>query len=112
MIVSSKRHLHQLCDLSDEELTDFIMFLAKMRKAMKEVLGIDQVKIVQSESSHHHFHFWIFPITDEFKEKFGTGIASVRPALDYSKDKMNTKENLEKVESDVENLRAYDTANK
>lgn len=107
IIVCAKRHVHHLFDLSDEELGDFIRFLAKVRKLMRDVLKIEQVKIVQSESSRHHFHFWLFPITPMSKEMFGTGISSVRPALDYSKEKLNTPENIKKVEENIDKLKSH-----
>ncbi len=107
VILASKRHLQSVDEFTDEERKDFIDFLCRIRKGMREVLGIQIVYLIQEEDTSHHFHIWIFPRYDWMLEKFGKKIQSVRPIMEYARESLKTPENLKKVNEAMERLKAF-----
>jgi diadenosine tetraphosphate (Ap4A) HIT family hydrolase len=99
MILSSKKHLKGIGDFNEEERKEYIDFLFKIRKIMSKVLNIDYVYFIQEEDSiegSSHFHVWLFPRFD-WMSKFGNGIESVRPIMEYARKSMKNEKNLEDV---------------
>ncbi len=72
---------------------------------MKDVLGISVVYLFENEDTPHYFHLWVFP-RHKWMEKFGKKIESVRPIMNYAKEKMCTEKNFEDVRKAVEKMRA------
>ena len=106
IIVVSKRHVTSIDEFTEEEQIDFIKFWVKVRKAMRQALGLDNVYFVQEEDTEHHFHVWLFPRYDWMtEEKFGRKINSVRPIMEYARKNMKTPENLKAVDEATEELR-------
>ena len=106
MIIATKRHLSSVDEFTDEEATEFTRILQATRKLQREVLGVESVYIHQEEDSSDHFHVWMLPRYDWMEEKFGRKIESVRPIMDYSKNELKTAENLAKLDSSTERLKA------
>ena len=107
VILVSKRHLQSVDEFTHEEREDFIEFLCRLRKAVRQTLNIQVVYLIQEEDTSHHFHVWMFPCYDWMAEKFGRKIQSVRPIMEYARENLKTKENLEKVNEVVEKLKLY-----
>lgn len=77
---------------------------------MIEVLNISQIDIISVElpdRKDEHFHIWLYPVTKEATEKFGTGIKAVKPMMNYAKENLKTQGNIKIVEEYAEKLRAY-----
>ena len=70
VIVVSKRHIKSIDEFSEEESADFMSFMIKIRKALRNVLDIEFVYLIQEEDTEHHFHVWIFPVTQETPDPF------------------------------------------
>ncbi|MDR7240594.1 HIT family protein [Neobacillus drentensis] len=96
IIVASKRHIKCLDELTEAEKADYISILSKIRKAQREVLGIEYVYYFYNEDTTHHFHTWMVP-RYEWMNKFGRSVESVRPVLLYARNEMNTEENIQEV---------------
>ena len=96
IIVASKRHIKCLDELTEVEKVDYISILSKIRKAQREVLGIEYVYYFYNEDTTHHFHTWMVP-RYEWMDKFGRSVESVRPVLLYARNEMNTGENIQEV---------------
>lgn len=105
-IIAPKREMESFDDLSDKEAKDFILLLKKLRKAMREVLDIEDVYIFQNEDTEHNFHVWVFP-RHGWMEKFGRGIESVRLIMNYAKENMATEENKEEVREAAKKVRDF-----
>jgi len=105
IILSSLRHLQSVDQFTDEEKADFMDALTKIRKAMREVLDIQVVYMVQEEDTSAHFHVWLFPRYDWMLEKFGRKIQSVRPIMEHAREKMKTEENLDTLTVAVKKLK-------
>src|SRR5690606_13844376 len=61
VILASKRHITSFDELTPEEKLDYIEILTKIRKAQREVLGIEYVYYFYNEDTTHHFHTWMVP---------------------------------------------------
>jgi len=107
VIVVSKRHIESIDEFTEEEKTDFINFMIKVRKAIRTVLNIEYVYLIQEEDTRHHFHFWLFPVTDDFLQKFGRGVKNVRPYMEYARANLKTDQNLKVIQESADKMREY-----
>ncbi|MEH7072960.1 HIT family protein [Neobacillus drentensis] len=96
IILASKRHIKCLDELTEEERSEYINILTKIRIAQREVLGIEHVYYFYNEDTTHHFHTWMVP-RYEWMNDFGRSVESVRPVLLHARNKMNHEENLKEV---------------
>jgi len=94
-------------EFTKEERADFIEFLYRLRKTMREALDIQVVYLIQEEDTSHHFHVWIFPRYDWMAEKFGRKIQSVRPIMEYARENMKTLDNLKNIDEAVKKIKKY-----
>ncbi|MGG1631811.1 HIT family protein [Rossellomorea sp. NRS-1567] len=103
IILASKRHITCFDELSEAEKLDYIHVLTTIRKAQREILGIEYVYYFYNEDTTHHFHTWMVPRYDWMYD-FGRSVESVRPVLLHARNKMNNEENLEKVMEAIHSL--------
>ncbi|PFP33158.1 diadenosine tetraphosphate hydrolase [Priestia megaterium] len=96
VILASKRHVKGFDELTEEEKVDYIDVLTRIRKAQREVLGIEYVYYFYNEDTSHHFHTWMVP-RYEWMYKFGRSVESVRPTLLHARNEMNDEENVKDV---------------
>ncbi|MDD5551748.1 MAG: hypothetical protein PHI88_01105 [Candidatus Pacebacteria bacterium] len=107
VILASRRHFKSVDELTNEEREDFIYFLCKLRKAMREALGIEVVYLVQEEDTSSHFHVWLFPRYNWMEEKFGRKIESVKPIMEYARENLKTEGNIKKIEDAIGEMKKY-----
>ncbi|MGM0840359.1 MAG: HIT family protein [Bacillota bacterium] len=103
IILASKRHITCFDELSEAEKLDYIHVLTRIRKAQREILGIEYVYYFYNEDTTHHFHTWMVPRYDWMYE-FGRSVESVRPVLLHAREKMNDEGNLKKVMEAIQAL--------
>lgn len=104
IILASKRHIKCFDELTEDEQMEYIQVLSRIRKAQRDVLGIEYVYYFYNEDTTHHFHTWMVPRYDWMYE-FGRSVESVRPVLMHARSNMNGGENLEEVMEAIEALR-------
>ena len=100
VILASKRHITSFDELTGEEKLDYINILTKIRKAQRDVLGIEYVYYFYNEDTTHHFHTWMVPRYTWMYE-FGRSIESVRPVLIHARENMNTDDNIQEVKEAI-----------
>ena len=103
IILASKRHIKCFDELTEEEKVDYINVLSKIRKAQRDVLGIEYVYYFYNEDTTHHFHTWMVP-RYEWMYEFGRSVESVRPVLLHARNEMNSKQNIQEVMSAIDIL--------
>ena len=103
MIISSKRHVRSMDDFTPAERTDFIEFCCRMRRQMREILGVDEITMVQEENSAH-FHLWLFPWYSWMKP-FGNDVASLRPIMRYAREHLTTQSHSDAVHGAAQKLK-------
>jgi diadenosine tetraphosphate (Ap4A) HIT family hydrolase len=104
VILASKRHIKCLDELTEVERLDYINIMTSIRKAQREVLGIEYVYYFYNEDTTHHFHTWMVPRYDWMNE-YGRSVESVRPVLLHARNHRNTVENKQKVMKAIECLK-------
>lgn len=72
LIISSLQHLRSIQDMTPEMLNDFVLLMARVRRA-QTASGFQDVIFLQNEDSADHFHFWSFPV-HEWMREYGRGI--------------------------------------
>ncbi len=105
-IIASIRKIRSIEEFTKEEAEEFIRLIAKVRKGMREVLGINDVYLFQNEDTKHYFHLWMFP-RYKWMEKFGRKIESVRPIINYSKENMTNDKVVSQVKKAVKQMKEY-----
>ncbi|MRG87171.1 HIT family protein [Salinibacillus xinjiangensis] len=103
IILASKRHIYGFDELTAVEQLDYVKALTRIRKAQREVLGIEHVYYFYNEDTTHHFHTWMVP-RYEWMYEFGRSVESVRPSLLYAREKMNYKENIQEIKTAIQSL--------
>lgn len=103
IILASKRHIKCFDELTEAEKLDYINLLTKIRKAQREVLGIENVYYFYNEDTTHHFHTWMVP-RYEWMYQFGRSVESVRPVLLHARNNMNSGENIKEVMNAIDAL--------
>jgi diadenosine tetraphosphate (Ap4A) HIT family hydrolase len=74
VIVTTKRHLRNLDELSPGEIEELLPILVKIRAAQRSLLGIETVYYYfYNEDTTHHFHVWMVPRHGWMKQ-FGRSI--------------------------------------
>ncbi|WP_404334185.1 HIT family protein [Planococcus rifietoensis] len=103
IILASKRHFKSMDELTEEERVDYITVLSEIRKAQRNVLGIESVYYFYNEDTTHHFHTWMVP-RYEWMYEFGRSVESVRPVLLHARNEMNDEANLKSVRQAISAL--------
>lgn len=103
IILASKRHLKCLDELTEAERLDYITILSKIRKAQRDVLGIESVYYFYNEDTTHHFHTWMVP-RYEWMYEFGRSVESVRPVLLHARNEMNDEASVQRVRQAISAL--------
>lgn len=103
VILASKRHLKTLDELTESERLDYITTLSKIRKAQRDVLGIESVYYFYNEDTTHHFHTWMVP-RYEWMYEFGRSVESVRPVLLHARNEMNDEASVQRVRQAISAL--------
>lgn len=109
LIIASKRHIHSVLEFNEDEESEFLEVFKKSRKAMKDVLEIDEVTIIQEEggaTSTSHFHVWLFPWHNWMRDH-GSKLQDIRLLMKQAKERFSDEESLEKLKSDGMKLREY-----
>ncbi len=60
LIITSKRHISSLCELTDRERYELIDLISDVIRLIKMVGLADKVTVMQEERSNH-LHVWLFP---------------------------------------------------
>ncbi len=106
-IIASTKGRVSLDEFSAEEADEFFHLVRKLRKGMKDVLGITTVCFWQDEGTHHHlFHVWVFP-RYPWMEKFGQKIESIRPIINHAKEHMVNEKVFKEVKDMVTKMNDY-----
>lgn len=106
-IVASRKGRVSLAEFNEEEASEFLNIIIKLRKGLRDVLGIKTVCFFQDEgTSHNLFHLWIFP-RYAWMDKFGKKVESIRPIVTYAKENMINEEVFEEVKDKIKKMKAY-----
>ena len=105
-IIAPKRKLRTIDEFTNEEAVEYINLVRDVRRGMNEILNINDVYFFQNEDTRHNFHLWVFPRHD-WMEEFGRKIESVKPIMNYAKEKMLDEGSFEMVRLYVEKMKIF-----
>ena len=106
VVIVSKRHIISIDELTDSEIKELAKFMKIVRVALRKILGISAVTLVQEENSTtSHLHFWFFPWYDWMKEKWNGELSDIKDIMKYAKQNFSRKESLEKIRQSAIRLR-------
>jgi diadenosine tetraphosphate (Ap4A) HIT family hydrolase len=106
-ILASKRKIHSIGEFTDEEATEFVSMLVKVRKAMKKVLGIQYIALLQREDNlEYNFHLCLFPKYEWIIKKFGSS-ANPTEIWEYARENMAHEKTIAEVKLAAKKVRAY-----
>ncbi|OGU67957.1 MAG: hypothetical protein A2499_14000 [Stygiobacter sp. RIFOXYC12_FULL_38_8] len=105
-ILVPNRKIRTIDELTEEEASEYIFLVRKLRKGMKDILNIQDVYFFQNEDTKHNYHLWIFP-RHSWMEPFGKEIKSVKPIMDYSIKEMMKENVLAEVRSCVQKMKLF-----
>jgi len=104
LIITSKRHLKSITELSKPEALEFFSLCHEARIALSTFDDVLECSLIQEERSGH-FHFWILPRFSWTNELFESSLSAVRPILKYAKENMKTSQNISEIEDCVRRLK-------
>ena len=104
VIIASKRHFYCMDELTQEEQSEYITLIHKVRSEQRTRLGIEKVYYFYNEDTTHHFHLWMVP-RYEWMNQFGHSVESLRPVLLHARHQMNNEENNRQVIEGISKLK-------
>jgi diadenosine tetraphosphate (Ap4A) HIT family hydrolase len=105
VVVAARRHVRCLDELAEEEAVEYITLLRAIRRAQRQVLGVEQVYYFLNEDTPHHLHGWMVP-RYPWMQAFGSSVESLRPALMHAQRTFATEQGEAAVVEAVARLRA------
>jgi diadenosine tetraphosphate (Ap4A) HIT family hydrolase len=107
LVIASLRHIRSLADMQTSEYEDFSELLRVTHHAIKKATGIENLTIVQEESSRH-FHLWFFPWTQPVIEKYGEpSLAKIREIMADHKNQTIGEVEWRELEGSIEKIMQY-----
>ncbi len=104
VILASKRHVKSIDEFTEEEQIEYIKTLTKIRRAQRDVLGIETIYYFYNEDTTHHFHTWMVPRYEWMKD-FGHSVESLRPVLLHARNELNDKHHVALVMKSIDQLK-------
>ncbi|WP_020616486.1 HIT family protein [Paenibacillus daejeonensis] len=104
VIIASKRHFYCMDELTQEEQSEYIALIHKVRSEQRTRLDIEKVYYFYNEDTTHHFHLWMVP-RYEWMNQFGYSVESLRPVLLHARNRMNNEENNRQVIEGISKLK-------
>ena len=107
LVIASLRHIQSISDMQKSEYEDFSNLLRVTHYAIKKATGIENLTIVQEESSRH-FHLWFFPWTQYVVEKYGKpSLAKIREIMADYKNQTIGEVKWKELEESIEMIKQY-----
>ncbi len=104
LIVSAKRHLQSLTQMSPAEAQELFGLVYRARLALEKVIPGVVVTLIQEERSGH-FHLWLLPRAAWMDEMFDPSLTSIRPLMAYAKTHRKTEADIRVILETVEAVR-------
>ncbi len=97
LILSPKRCVETLSDLTNEEREKMFFLLEKTMKILRNSHICERFDIIFEEKENRHLHIWILPREKWMTELVGSVIDHIGQIFSYAKDNLRTPQNFEKI---------------
>lgn len=96
-VVSPKRHIEKLCELSDEERNEMFYIVDKTVKILRDNNICDRFDYVFEEKENRHLHVWIMPRHEWMNEIVDDIIDDIGVIFKYAKSNFRNDDNYEEI---------------
>jgi diadenosine tetraphosphate (Ap4A) HIT family hydrolase len=106
LIIASKAHIKSISELSFEESRELFDLVYNARIALKNIVDIKEVNMIQEERSKH-FHLWLLPRYNWMDEKFPYSLSAIREIMTFSKNNCKTDHHIKEILETVELIKNH-----
>ena len=96
-IVSPKRHVEKLCELTDDERNEMLYIVDMTMKILRANKICDRFDYVFEEKENRHLHVWIMPRHKWMNEVADDIIDDIRSVFKFAKENFRSAENYEEI---------------
>ncbi len=97
LIVSPKRHIEKLSELTDDERNEMFDIVNKTIKILRDNNICERFEIIFEEKENRHLHVWIMPRHKWMTELVNDIIENIGTILEYAKTNFRREEVYEKI---------------
>mgnify|MGYP003571525241 CR=1 FL=1 len=98
LIVSPKKHIKKLSELTDNERNEMFCIVNQTINILREHNICDKFEIIFEEKENRHLHVWIMPRYEWMINLFGSIIENIGPVLEYAKTNFRNEKVYEKID--------------
>ena len=106
-IVSPKRHIEKLEELSNDERNEMFDIVNETIKVLRENDICDRFDFIFEEKENRHFHIWIMPRHKWMKELNSSIIDNIGIIFDYAKSHFRNKNTYEEINETTNILKEH-----
>ncbi len=97
LIVSPKKHIEKLSELTDDERNEMFDIVNKTIKILRENDVCDRFEIIFEEKENRHLHVWIMPRHEWMCDLVDDIIGNIGTILEYAKNNFRSKDVYENI---------------
>jgi len=101
-IVSPKRHIEKLSELTTDERNEMFSIVDKTVKILRDNNICDRFDYTFEEKENRHLHVWILPRYNWMNEIVDDIIGNIRIIFNYAKENFRNDENYKKIKEITE----------
>ncbi len=98
-IVSIKRHVERITELTEDERNELFNIAVKTIDILKSNSVCDEFDIILEDKNDNHLHLWILPIYDWMSNLAGKDMNNIGTVIEYAKDNFSNEEVYKKINS-------------
>ena len=102
LVVSPKRHIEKLCELTEEERNEMFFIVDKAVKILRKNGICDRFDYIFEEKENRHLHVWIMPRYSWMEEIVDDIIDSIGVISEYAKTNFRNLENYAAIKNITE----------
>ena len=101
-IVSLKRHVERISDLTEDERNELFNIAVKTIGILKTNNVCDEFDIFLEDKNDNHLHLWVLPIYDWMSNLAGKDMNNLGTVIDYAKENFSNEETYERIKNITE----------
>lgn len=104
-VVTPKRHVESLAELSDAERNAMFTLVNEAIKVLKKHNVCEFYNVIFEEKPNRHLHIWLMPRHEWLKAMFGNPTKHISEIFDYAKSNLRNYENFKKIQETTDILK-------
>jgi diadenosine tetraphosphate (Ap4A) HIT family hydrolase len=105
LIISSKKHLKSISQLSKEEAEELFDLVYRARIAIKSIEDVVDLRIIQEENSSH-FHMWLLPRYEWMNNIYSNSLSSIMEMMISMQTSHKTEDNIKEILAAAEKIKS------